>query len=291
MMVAKLLPLFPRHREYVEPFFGGGSLFFAKAPAQIETINDLDKAVVTFFRVLRDKPQEFLRLAKLTPYSRDLHEECVATWRFEEDEVRRAWRWWVVTRQSFAGRFGATWGFEVKQSSQGMSSSVAAMKNVVAELPLVSRRLLRTQIENQPALRVLQNCCTKTSLAYVDPPYVSSERSFGSYEHEMTDLDHAELVETILGLPGRFVVSGYASRLYTPLERAGWTRMDFKTSCHAAGRTRGTGLQGEGAVLEKQQRIETVWLDPRTAREVLTVDTLALLTSRGGMVAKPDGGE
>ena len=92
-MQAKLLPLLPKHREYVEPFFGGGSIFFAKDPALVETINDLDSAVMDFFRVLRDQPEEFLWLAQLTPYSRELYNECRATWRDEPDEVRRAWRW------------------------------------------------------------------------------------------------------------------------------------------------------------------------------------------------------
>ncbi len=48
-MTAKLLPLLPRHEQYDEPFFGGGSVFFAKAPCPHETINDADEAVMTFF--------------------------------------------------------------------------------------------------------------------------------------------------------------------------------------------------------------------------------------------------
>ena len=44
-MTAKLLPLLPRHEQYDEPFFGGGSVFFAKAPCPHETINDADEAV------------------------------------------------------------------------------------------------------------------------------------------------------------------------------------------------------------------------------------------------------
>lgn len=59
-MTAKLLPLLPRHEQYDEPFFGGGSVFFAKAPCPHETINDADEIVMTFFRVLRDRPEEFI---------------------------------------------------------------------------------------------------------------------------------------------------------------------------------------------------------------------------------------
>ena len=123
-MQAKLLPLLPAHREYIEPFFGGGSIFFAKPPAKVETINDLDSAVMGFFRVLRDQPEEFLRLARLTPYSRELYRECCATWSEETDDVRRAWRWWVVARQSFGGFFGRAWGSAVTHTRRGMAGTV-----------------------------------------------------------------------------------------------------------------------------------------------------------------------
>ena len=33
-------------------------------------VNDLDASLVTFFRVLRDQPDELTRLCSLTPYSR-----------------------------------------------------------------------------------------------------------------------------------------------------------------------------------------------------------------------------
>lgn len=45
-MVAKLLPLIPPHRTYVEPYGGGASLLFAKNPSPVEVYNDLNQAVV-----------------------------------------------------------------------------------------------------------------------------------------------------------------------------------------------------------------------------------------------------
>ena len=284
-MQAKLLPLLPQHREYVEPFFGGGSVFFAKSPALVETINDLDSAVMGFFRVLRDQPEEFLRLAQLTPYSRELYSECRATWQEEPDEVRRAWRWWVVARLSFSGQFCQSTSTAVTHSCRGMAETCSRLLNSVEHLPEVASRLQRAQIENAPALRVLERYCTPNSLAYLDPPYVNSTRRKGGYTCEMTDTDHAALVEAILRLPGKFVLSGYAHCLYQPLEAAGWTRVDFAVTCRVAAVTRDAGLQGEGAALDKQARTESVWLDPATAREVLTPKTLATIASKRGRVA------
>jgi DNA adenine methylase len=44
-----IVSLFPAHRVYVEPFFGGGSVLFAKRPSSIEIVNDLDGAVVALW--------------------------------------------------------------------------------------------------------------------------------------------------------------------------------------------------------------------------------------------------
>lgn len=70
--------------------------------------------------------------------------------------------------------------------------------------------------------------------------------------------------------------AGYAHPVYAPLEEAGWRRVDWETVCHAAGKTRGTGILGEGTGKQMQRRVESVWLDPRTAAEVLPQRLLQL---------------
>jgi DNA adenine methylase len=269
-MVAKLLPLLPQHEQYVEPFFGGGSVFFAKDTCPHETINDADEGVTGFFRVLRDKGEEFIARAQLTEYGELLFNDCRDTWREEGDELLRAWKWWVVARQSFSGRFGEGHGHTRTNTNRGMAGPVSGWLSGIDSLPLVVERLRGTQILCGDALRALRCCDTPDCFAYLDPPYVASTRSAGGYAHEMDDAAHAALVEYLLTeWTGKAVLSGYRHAVHEPLEAAGWRRLDFGTACYAAGRTRGTGLLGEGAALAKQARTESVWLCPRTAREVL----------------------
>ena len=47
-MLPHILPLIPEHQIYVEPFFGGGAVFWAKQPAKAEIINDFNANVVNF---------------------------------------------------------------------------------------------------------------------------------------------------------------------------------------------------------------------------------------------------
>jgi DNA adenine methylase len=89
----------PPHRAYVEPFAGTAAVLLAKPRATHEVLNDRDGNVVTFFRVLRDHPEDLLRVCTLTPYARDEFEAA----RLDEDldDLERARRFWVRTTQSF----------------------------------------------------------------------------------------------------------------------------------------------------------------------------------------------
>ena len=55
--------LLPAHRHYVEPYCGSLSVLLAKPPSNHETVNDLDCRLITFWRVLRDRPDDLARLS------------------------------------------------------------------------------------------------------------------------------------------------------------------------------------------------------------------------------------
>jgi DNA adenine methylase len=271
------LPLLPAHRQYCELFFGGGSVFFAKAPCEHETINDAEEGVAHFFRVLRDRSDEFITRCQLTEYGEGLYRDCRATWRDEPDELLRAWKWFVVARQSFSGSFGGSHSHTRTHVGRGRPCNVNNWLMAVERLPEVVERLRNTQILCGDWWRAVCVTDTPDCCHYLDPPYVPQTRVGGEnghppegYRHELTLQDHEQLVERLLHeVRGRVVLSGYAHPVYLPLEEAGWRRLDWETACYAAGKTRGTGILGEGAAKRMQRRVESVWLDPLTAAEVM----------------------
>jgi DNA adenine methylase len=75
-IASKILPYFPPHKVYVEPFAGGAALLFAKPVPQhdnkencIEVINDKDELLINLYRVVRERPLEFSHYLELTPHS------------------------------------------------------------------------------------------------------------------------------------------------------------------------------------------------------------------------------
>jgi DNA adenine methylase len=86
----------------------------------------------------------------------------------------------------------------------------------------------------RPAVEVVRTQDGPGTLFYCDPPYLHQVRSARSvYAHEMTEADHAELLELLLRVEGKVLLSGYPSDLYDRA-LAGWTRHTFELHDNAA---------------------------------------------------------
>ncbi len=247
-----ILEALPPHTRYLEPFGGGASILISKQPVQVEVYNDVNREM---------------------PYSRELYEECLRTWPAIHDPVEQAARWYCIARQSFSGIFGKSWGSTVNSSNGGMAETTGRWRSSFDNLPLVHDRMQRVQIECCDWRDVLRRFSGPGWLAYCDPPYVPGSRKAGGYEHELKDTDHEELIWTLLSYDGAVVLSGYDTPLYAPLASAGWDRLEVEVTCSAAGRTRASGLQGDGKVKERQRRTECLWRNPEAMRRIRAVDS------------------
>src|SRR5262249_13658625 len=146
-------------------------------------------------------------------------------------------RFFVRCRQSLAGRMKGFTGITKTRTRRGMNNEVSAWLTCVEGLPAVHDRLKRVLILNHEALTVIRKQDGSRTLFYLDPPYLDSTRTSPDvYVHEMTEADHAELLETLAGISGRFLLSGYRSELYDRwAERRGWRRHEMRINNHASG--------------------------------------------------------
>jgi len=261
MLAKKLLEIMPPHDYYVEPFCGSAALFFAKKPAKVETLNDIDGDIVNFYRVLRDPDtfKEFRRLATLTPISRAEFDWCRENYMSIEDPVKRAWAWWYIAQSSFSGDFAHSWRRAVTKTSRGMAGTTSRYLSMLDLLPQIADRLRMAQIECSDFRTVLKYYSGPGYLAYCDPPYVSDTRKSGKYKYEMSLEDHRDLVGALLEYDGGVMLSGYDHPVYKPLEDAGWEKRAFRVSCFAVARTLDNNNKGAD-MMKDHPRTEVVWL-------------------------------
>jgi DNA adenine methylase len=221
------IPLDARH--FCDVYGGSAAVLINLPPFPVETYNDIDSELVNFFRVLRDQEAELIRSIALTPFSREELANCCKP---EPDltTVERARRFFIRARQTRTGLAQTSsegrWAHCVLTSRAGMAGAVSRWLGSVEGLPEIVQRLQRVQIENAPAIEVIQRFDTDQTIFYLDPPYVHSSRGDSkAYGFEMSDEDHRELAETLNNLRGRAVLSGYKSELYDEIFGA-WERVD-----------------------------------------------------------------
>ena len=81
-LVSTILPLIPGHKMYVEPFIGGGAVFFSKEPSHIEVINDTNKELINFYNILQNRFVELQKMVAVTLHSRTLHRDAQVVYEF-----------------------------------------------------------------------------------------------------------------------------------------------------------------------------------------------------------------
>jgi DNA adenine methylase len=269
-MIEKLLRhVPPGGRPYVEPYMGGASLFFARDPAPVEVLNDLDGDLVNLFRCLQD-PKTFPELAhrlRYTLYARAEFERALTVLANPgvTDPVLRAWAFFVARNQGVGGvaRSVGHWG-RAFVSRGGCAATTSRWLMRLSMLEDWHRRLLGVQIDQRDAVEVIRYWDTPEAVFYLDPPYhPDTRRDKDVYAVEPDHAHHAQLVEALLGCQGAVVLSAYDHPVYAALSAAGWTATRYATACSAAVRGRTSGLQGTGASLAKVPRVEVVWANPR----------------------------
>ncbi|HRE97759.1 MAG TPA: DNA adenine methylase [Flavobacteriales bacterium] len=207
-LLKHLIPLIPSHKIYCEPFFGGGALFFAKPPSEVEIINDINSEVVNFFRVAKTKFDALQKEVRASLHSRELYKKAMVVYANPDmfDDVKRAWAFWVATNQGFSSLIGS-WGFGKDDSKE---AAVAKKRDAFSQE--YADRLKKVQVEHNDALKVIDRADSKETFFYVDPPYIGSDQ--GHYKG-YTEEEYERLLIKLSKVKGKFLLSSYPSTLLT----------------------------------------------------------------------------
>ena len=156
---------------------------------------------MTFWRVLRDRPEELCRVAMLTPHARSEHEGARGDFGTVDDDMERARRIWVrLTRRSHSPKDQAGWW---KRSNVISRPPIAQdLESFALRMPLAARRLKRVSIERRDAIDVIRDYGSEPSVCiYADPPYLGSTRG-GGYREMTTDEQHVALADALNEVQG-----------------------------------------------------------------------------------------
>jgi len=197
-LAAQIVPLFPQHNLYVEPFFGAGGMFFNKPQAAHNICNDLDGDVYNLFQVLLERPAELYDLMLLAPYHNDLFQ----FWKknTEADPLRKAARFLFLSNYSYMGK------------SDTLNFRAANDKQIFLDnLHPTYKKLQNVQFHNADFRVFLKSIAVRepsTTFIYADPPYVGTG---DNYSDSFTKTDHSDLQKALIETGCLFAISEFAN--------------------------------------------------------------------------------
>jgi len=194
-----IIDMIPEHLAYCEVFAGAAWVFFRKDLSKYEVINDLDSELVTFYRVLQNHLEEFLKQFKWLLSSREWFED----WKRQQEaggltDIQRAARYYYLQRHSFGGR--------VRNRTFGVGQLRLPKINLLRleeELSAIHLRLVRVTIENLPWQEFVTRYDRPQTFFYLDPPYWKAP----VYRHNLELEDYQEMAVVLAEIKGKFILS------------------------------------------------------------------------------------
>ncbi len=206
------------HKIYCEPFGGGAHVLARKLPSEKEIYNDIDGDVVNFLEVMKQDKEKLINALITIPTSRYLLEK----WRCEElpeDKFERAVRWFYLLRQRITpinNNLKSGW------RSGKYKNSAFDYQNAVLRINGFEERMRDVKIENKDFREIIETYDSKSTLMFVDPPYLDREHYYkGDFKKE----DHIELAQYLNSIQGKAIVTYYTDPLIEDLYK-GWVRYE-----------------------------------------------------------------
>lgn len=220
--IPHLLWHIPRFKgRYIEPFFGGGAMFFHLEPREA-IINDINKKLMDFyigvrneFPILRNEldqiediyennRKEFEALKSLNPQQRvhdkneDLYYHIRAQFNgLEKKMFSDALLYFYINKTAYSGmiRYNANGEFNVPYGRyQHLNTGCVTLSH--------SRLLQRAEVYNED-YSIIFNMCTEDDFLFLDPPYDCSFTDYGNDEYRdgFNEDSHRRLAEDFRNLP------------------------------------------------------------------------------------------
>jgi DNA adenine methylase len=199
-LAPKIIKLIPKHVCYVEPFCGSAKVMFLKdqKSSKVEVINDINKELVNFFKVLRDSEELLIDRCLCYPNSRCEFYNFKSMNIEGMSELERAVRFLYLQQASFGG-VGVVYGTsKVKQTNWNLNT-------IELSLESAHKRIRGVTIECLPYDELIARYDAETTFFYVDPPYYNSRDIYG--KGLFTVDDYSKLATILKNIKGKFLMS------------------------------------------------------------------------------------
>ena len=194
----KIIPMFPAHTCYIEPFSGAAALYFIKEPSKVEVLNDINGELVNLYRVVKHHLEEFVKQFKYALVSREMYKWEQLKNPETLTDIQRAARFFYLQKLAFGGK--------VNSQTYGTATTSKPRLNLLRieeELSDAHLRLAQTQIENVRWQECFKRYDRVHTLFYLDPPYYGTV----GYGVEFGIEQYDEMAALAKSMKGKCIIS------------------------------------------------------------------------------------
>jgi len=196
-LLSEILPLIPKsYGKYLEPFFGGGALYFSLKPVNA-IIADLNDELINLYQITKTSPNELINLLKKYKHSPEDFYKVRAQDRAKLSPLQAAARTIYLNRTCFNGlyRVNKQGHFNVP-FGRYVNPKICDENNIHA----ASLILKDTKIVHDDYKKTLHKYAKEGDFVFLDPPYlpISEYSDFKRYTKEQFyEEDHIELANEV----------------------------------------------------------------------------------------------
>lgn len=203
----KIIEILPPHTCYVEPFAGAAWVLFGKPPSPVEVLNDIDQELITFFRVVKEKPEELIASFEWELVARAEFERLAALDPKQLTDVQRAHRFYYLIMAGWGGELNYP-RFQTSITDGGHGNRLfGALQTLRQRIMPVYERLQTVIIENLDWKECIDRYDRPGAVMYIDPPYPENGCN---YLYNMREKDAHELLAARLNATQcQWVLSSY----------------------------------------------------------------------------------
>ena len=204
-----IIDLLPAHSCYLEVFGGAGWVLFGKKPSPVEILNDIDEELMSFFRVVKDRPEELIASFEMELVSRSEFDRLSALDPSTLTDVQRAHRFYYLIMAGWGGEMNYPRFQTSVFDGGGGNRLVGALRTLKERLKPVHERLSTVLIECLDWRECLERYDREGVVAYIDPPYPGNGCN---YKHNMREWpEHQELADRLHRSKCKWIYSSYDS--------------------------------------------------------------------------------
>jgi len=192
----QIIAMLPPHTCYVELFAGAAWVLFGKPVSDVEILNDIDQELISFFRVVKEKPEELITSFEWELVSRAEFERLASLDPTQLTDVQRAHRFYYLIMAGWGGELNYP-RFQTSITDGGHGNRlIGALKTLRQRLEPVHNRLRTVIIENLDWQECIDRYDRQGTVMYVDPPYPGNGCN---YHHNMREWEAHKLLSERLG--------------------------------------------------------------------------------------------